>query len=306
MHDFGLMASSSEKCSFCHHDTMTPRNGWCLKDHTYAKLCPRCSNAFEDGTFCHLYHQHEDGWRKCDDCESIVHCGCIMALRTFEVNDSSGVTCKECIKKKSLVVSDIGASSVPNIKDCLQLEDCSSSTDIFATNFHAGEECLADPGKSKPLNYDVHNPDQATIEGNLEISQLYPSEPISDLVFLFEKKLTPTDCDIRAGRLLVPKLCAEKFLPQVPGQHRVPLSIEDTEGLSWQFILRWWLNRKSRKYVLDGTRKCVETMQWNVGDTLKFYRKHSDGTLIMKLEKTHATSSGSGAAVPGDDEIHQS
>jgi len=46
----------------------------------------------------------------------------------------------------------------------------------------------------------------------------------------------------------------------------MPLIVEDMGGQSWEFVLRWWLHKRSRKYVFYGTRKCVETMQWNAGD----------------------------------------
>ena len=36
-----------------------------------------------------------------------IHYGCIMAFNTFEQNETSGVTCKECIMKSGHLVWDI-------------------------------------------------------------------------------------------------------------------------------------------------------------------------------------------------------
>lgn len=121
-----------------------------------------------------------------------------------------------------------------------------------------------------------------------------------DLLFLFEKKLAPTDCDVKAGRFLLPKQCAEQYFPQFAGSQSMPLSIEDREGRSWLFVLRWWMYKKSRKYVLDGTRKCIEIMRWNMGDTMKFYRRVADGKLIFELQRTLAATPASNVPVPGD------
>ena len=61
----------------------------------------------------------------------------------------------------------------------------------------------------------------------------------------------------------------QKFLPMVPGQQSVPIMIKDTKGRPWDLTLRWWQNKNSRKYVLDGTKACVQEMHWNVGDVCK-------------------------------------
>lgn len=216
-----------------------------------------------------------------------------MSLNAFEINESYGITCKECVEKRNLGAFAIGAPSLdesqasptgasslaPALIDCVQLNDLGSSTELFA-----GGELLADPGSAMSPNDDMQNADKAVIESSLEIPQLRKS----DLIFLFQKKLTPTDCDPKSGRFLVPKFYAEKFLPMVPGQPSVPITIKDIKGRPWDLMLRWWQNKNRRKYVIDGTRACVQEMQWSVGDILKFYRNLPDNELIMDLVRTHA------------------
>ncbi|KAL2924763.1 B3 domain-containing transcription repressor VAL2 [Bienertia sinuspersici] len=173
-------------------------------------------------------------------------------------------------------VSSIGSSSSGSSpKDCFLLEDSCKFHDSVAG------ELLADPGRLKPLNDEMQERDKASHEGYLKQSQLTKSGRI----FLFEKKLTPSDCDLRVGRLLLPKLHAEKLIHQPPAQRKKLVVINDTEGGFWNFTMRWWPNKRSRKYVLDGARQCREKMQWNVGDILKFYRQLSDGKMIMELQK---------------------
>lgn len=164
-----LMASSSEKCFFCGEDVENPQVGWCLKNSTYAQLCHLCSFAFEQGTVCDIFHDYEDGWRNCDDCGKLVHCGCIMALKTFELNDTCGVTCKECITKNILMASQVDFPSyAPNPKDCFLLENSGSSTEVVTGKEHA------DTGSVKSLHDDLKNLDAAVIAENSQMSKPYP------------------------------------------------------------------------------------------------------------------------------------
>ncbi|KAJ8443440.1 hypothetical protein Cgig2_026227 [Carnegiea gigantea] len=179
---------------------------------------------------------------------------------------------RECVEKRNLgafaigapsldesQASPIGASSLaPALIDCVQLNDLGSSTELFA-----GGELLADPRSAMSPNDDMQNPDKAVIERSLEIPQLRKS----DLIFLFQKKLTPTDCDPKAGRFLVPKFYAEKFLPMVPGQPSVPITIKDIKGRPWDLMLRWWQNKNSRKKLPDN-ELIVDLIRLHAGVTV--------------------------------------
>ncbi|XP_057539242.1 B3 domain-containing transcription repressor VAL2-like isoform X1 [Amaranthus tricolor] len=191
-----------------------------------------------------------------------------MSLHLYEANDLCGVTCKVCIGKKSLV-SDIGTSNASSSpEDSFQSDDSSS----FPENVI---------GESEPPNDENQNTDTEITEGDLDQYQL----PNSGLIFLFEKHLTPADCDAKSGRLQLTKLQGEKLLDQTPENRIIYVDVEDIVGNRWNLKLRWWSTKNGRRYIFDGTRKCCQKMQWNAGDTLKFYRQISDGKLILELQK---------------------
>ncbi|XP_056682329.1 uncharacterized protein [Spinacia oleracea] len=90
------------------------------------------STAYEHGTLCDKYHHDDDGWRHCDECDRQVHCGCIMGQNTYEINDTCGVTCMDCL---------IGSPVVSSVGDTSFL-DAGSSSDFKVLT---GIELLADP-----------------------------------------------------------------------------------------------------------------------------------------------------------------
>ncbi|KAK8706143.1 hypothetical protein V6N13_049718 [Hibiscus sabdariffa] len=114
----------------------------------------------------------------------------------------------------------------------------------------------------------------------------------SSLVPLFEKELTPSDTDIKKGRLLLPKRCAERLLqayfPKISEQQGIFLTVEDTKGNAWKLHFRFWTNTNGRMYFLEGLRDCMTLMQWAAGDTVTFYKREEDGKLVMGLKKHEA------------------
>lgn len=88
---------------------------------------------------------------------------------------------------------------------------------------------------------------------------------------LFEKVLSPSDAG-RIGRLVLPKACAEAFLPRILQSEGVPLQFQDIMGNEWTFQFRFWPNNNSRMYVLEGVTPCIQSLQLNAGDTVTFSR----------------------------------
>ncbi|KAL5102229.1 hypothetical protein RYX36_006556 [Vicia faba] len=93
----------------------------------------------------------------------------------------------------------------------------------------------------------------------------------STIVPLFEKVLSPSDAG-RIGRLVLPKACAEAFLPPISQSEGVPLQFQDLKGNEWTFQFRFWPNNNSRMYVLEGVTPCIQALQLNAGDTVTFSR----------------------------------
>ncbi|XP_010060502.2 uncharacterized protein LOC104448400 isoform X1 [Eucalyptus grandis] len=85
-------------CFYCKRGPARLRSGWRLSSGGYAQLCDECASAYEDGTFCETYHSNADGWRNCNTCQKLLHCGCIMSAHAFVVLDFGGVSCMDCLR----------------------------------------------------------------------------------------------------------------------------------------------------------------------------------------------------------------
>ncbi|XWS09928.1 hypothetical protein CRYUN_Cryun39dG0032100 [Craigia yunnanensis] len=91
----------------------------------------------------------------------------------------------------------------------------------------------------------------------------------SSLIPLFEKELTASDADLRNGRLVLPKRCAEAFFPKISGPQGIFIVVQDTKGNDWELYYRYWSNTNGKMYVLEGLKDYIILMQWEAGDTDK-------------------------------------
>ncbi|XP_078436033.1 B3 domain-containing protein Os07g0679700-like [Wolffia australiana] len=106
----------------------------------------------------------------------------------------------------------------------------------------------------------------------------------SIIVPLFDKVLSASDAG-RIGRLVLPKACAEAYLPPISQPEGLPLRIQDAKGRDWVFQFRFWPNNNSRMYVLEGVTSCIQSMQLQAGDTVTFSRIEPEGKLLMGFRK---------------------
>ncbi|XP_030550984.1 B3 domain-containing protein Os07g0563300-like [Rhodamnia argentea] len=95
-HPVCFSGDEESTCFYCKRGTAQLRPGWRLSNGGYAQLCDECASAYEDGTFCETYHPNADGWRNCNTCQKLLHCGCIMSAHAFVVLDFGGVSCMDC------------------------------------------------------------------------------------------------------------------------------------------------------------------------------------------------------------------
>ncbi|KAL4563157.1 hypothetical protein LXL04_027192 [Taraxacum kok-saghyz] len=101
---------------------------------------------------------------------------------------------------------------------------------------------------------------------------------------LFEKVLSASDAG-RIGRLVLPKKCAEAYLPPISQPEGYPLVVQDLKGKDWVLQFRFWPNNNSRMYVLEGVTPCIQSMQLQAGDTVTFSRLEPEGKLVMGFRK---------------------
>ncbi|XP_039017245.1 B3 domain-containing protein LFL1-like isoform X2 [Hibiscus syriacus] len=110
----------------------------------------------------------------------------------------------------------------------------------------------------------------------------------SSLVPLFSKELTVSDADMRNGRLVLPKRCAEVYFPNISGQQGIFLMVQDTKGNDWELYFHYWSNSNGKMYLLEGLKDYMVLMKWEVGDTVTFYKREEDGKLFMGFKKYQA------------------
>ncbi|XP_029130352.1 B3 domain-containing transcription repressor VAL2 isoform X2 [Cajanus cajan] len=48
------------------------RKGWTLRSGEFADLCDKCGSAYEQSTYCDMFHSNDSGWRECTSCDKIA------------------------------------------------------------------------------------------------------------------------------------------------------------------------------------------------------------------------------------------
>ncbi|XP_011098358.1 B3 domain-containing protein Os07g0563300-like isoform X1 [Sesamum indicum] len=257
------MASSSRlSCFHCQDSSSSPghfRNGWRLRSGEYAQLCPRCACVYEEGRFCETFHSNDDGWRDCESCGKLVHCGCIVSFNTHLLLDFGGIICMECSRFNFLLARNRCLSLEPEIRAKEPYQERTGQALLEAQCWHRVTD--------------------------LDLQQVSRS-PKATVTPLFEKILSASDADLKLARLIIPKRCAEAFFPDISALHGLRIKIQDTEGNEWEFHYRYWLNGGSRIYVLEGLRDYMVSKKWQPGDTVTFYRVDPGGKVVMGLRKT--------------------
>ncbi|XP_060200428.1 B3 domain-containing protein Os07g0563300-like isoform X3 [Lycium barbarum] len=256
---FISMASSATNfCFQCEDSTnsVTFRNGWRLRSGKFAQLCHRCASVYEYGRFCETFHSNDDGWRDCESCGKLVHCGCIASFNTYLLLDFGGIMCMECSKKNIILARD----------RCLSDE----------TPVSTGESRV---DAAQTVVEPQYRP--RVTERELKKISINP---------LFQKLLSASDADLTLSRLVIPKKCAEAFFPCLSGPHRIPINMLDTEGKEWNFHFRFWPNSRSKMYVLEGLRDYMVLKRWQAGDFVTFYRIEPGQKLVMGLRNSSTTS----------------
>nr|GEW09847.1 B3 domain-containing protein [Tanacetum cinerariifolium] len=74
------MASSKNSCFNCNEFTSDPlMNGWKCFTGEHAQLCYYCHSIYKSEEFCETFHSDKDGWKECEACNKLIHCGCLAS-----------------------------------------------------------------------------------------------------------------------------------------------------------------------------------------------------------------------------------
>ncbi|CAJ2652826.1 unnamed protein product [Trifolium pratense] len=403
------------------------KKGWSLISGGFAKLCNKCGLAYENSVFCDQFHRLEAGWRECNNCKKLIHCGCIVSKSLFEYLDFGGIGCVTCVKASQLCldagnanrfahitknnandryaehtdgglsVERVGKGNLMQLRKTAEAGETSfwpqaqrdgvfssigskseeincrfNKTDTGFLNVmkHSSHLSALTTSENNRPTWETKSRDESLslkislgtssrncvlpsakeiVEGKLEgkassISQQgHNSYPIlakqpktgvtlnletnkgmislprigrppadvkgknqllsrywpritdqeleklsgdlkSKIVPLFEKVLSPSDAG-RIGRLVLPKACAEAFLPPIDQSEGVPLLFQDIKGNEWTFQFRFWPNNNSRMYVLEGVTPCIQFLRLNAGDTVTFSRIDSGEKFVLGFRR---------------------
>ncbi|PIN23858.1 hypothetical protein CDL12_03417 [Handroanthus impetiginosus] len=122
------MASSSRmSCFQCQDSSSKPdrfRNGWRLHSG---------HSVYEEGRFCETFHSNDDGWRDCESCGKLVHCGCIVSFNTHLLLDFGGIICMECSRFNFLLARNRYLSLEREIRDRESYQEASGQADPKST-----------------------------------------------------------------------------------------------------------------------------------------------------------------------------
>ncbi|XP_071697468.1 B3 domain-containing protein Os07g0563300 isoform X2 [Rutidosis leptorrhynchoides] len=164
-------------------------------------------------------------------------------------------------------------------RQCLDNNGAGPSLEIQAHNAKSRVETLA---RTQPLPlYSPRITDQ-------DLQQIYGCSN-TKITPLFEKVLSASDAG-KIGRLVLPKKCAEAYLPPLSQPEGYPLVIQDLKGKDWVLQYRYWPNNNSKMYVLEGVNPCIQSMQLQAGDTVTFSRLEPEGKLVIGSKKTSIAS----------------
>jgi hypothetical protein len=86
------------------------------------------------------------------------------------------------------------------------------------------------------------------------------------------------------GRVILPKKGAECHLPQVDVKEGVLMPMADHDCMKrWVFRYKWWLNNKSRMYVLENTGDFMKYHDLKEKDAMTLY-EDGVGTIVVRGE----------------------
>ncbi|CAL5218626.1 g327 [Coccomyxa viridis] len=97
--------------------------------------------------------------------------------------------------------------------------------------------------------------------------------------FCFDKVLTSSDAGGH-GRVVIPKVHARAYLPNLEDKQGIHVDMIDTFGTRHRFRYCSWINNSSRMYLLEGVAPALNALKLKAGDILIF-GKTKQGELLL-------------------------
>ncbi|GKA04691.1 B3 domain-containing protein-like protein isoform X1 [Tanacetum coccineum] len=255
-------SSSTSSCFQCHDSSSKCfKNGWKLRNGEHAHLCFKCACVYEEGRFCETFHSTDDGWRDCESCGKLVHCGCVVSFNQYFLLDLGGIICIECSKQKFIL----------------------ARSQRYAHGFQTDPTDV--PYLAKRVQIEPHYR-PPSIDSDI---QCIPKTSKAVLNPLFEKLLSASD--VKSGRIVIPRRDAENFFPAVSEPRGIRMNILDMESKDWEVRFHYWLQKNCKTYVLEGLRDFMASRILQAGEivyfcSVTFYREEPGGRMVIGISKT--------------------
>ncbi|KAK8486867.1 hypothetical protein V6N12_055802 [Hibiscus sabdariffa] len=260
--------------------------------------------AFNEGRFCDAFHPEEDGWRECASCKkappqcspNVGHPELMLqaadSLQVPSADPEKMITGRKIDSCTLVGGIKLGVDPIPSagcvVRNVSPNKVATPTTPGFVHQAQSPpaeteEDSVSSPAETKrsrrkngrKRRKDAKKQTQVQYRyspraSSLELREICRQSK-STLVPLFEKELTVSDADLRSGRLVLPKRCAERlpqaYFPKISGQQGIFLTVQDTNGNDWELFFRYWTNSNGKMYVLEGIKDYMILMQWEAGDT---------------------------------------
>ncbi|CAL0306301.1 unnamed protein product [Lupinus luteus] len=152
------------------------RRGWALRSGEFADLCDKCGFAYEQSTYCDVFHSTDSGWRECTFCGKRIHCGCVVSMSQLELLDTGGVSCINCAR--NLGIQPVATTEKPNESETSKVKNVSQQNFISLANqlnvrgMQIGHYALNDGLRwwLKP-----HNVDTSETSAEIKVEEVSPS-----------------------------------------------------------------------------------------------------------------------------------
>nr|XP_023876292.1 B3 domain-containing transcription factor FUS3-like [Quercus suber] len=103
--------------------------------------------------------------------------------------------------------------------------------------------------------------------------------------FLFEKTLRKSD--VTVGRILIPKIETELYMPRLDSRKGIIMNLTDMDYQQvWSFRFRFWINNSSRMYLFENTKDFIRDKHLVVGDSIMIFKDDQTGNHFIRGIKT--------------------
>ncbi|XP_010536997.1 PREDICTED: B3 domain-containing transcription repressor VAL1-like [Tarenaya hassleriana] len=298
------MADRRAPCHNCDSVTAVSHRGWRLNSGAYAVLCRRCWSAYEDGTFCEIFHSNYSGWTFCERCDRVIHCNCAISFGQYVTTDLDGVICKACHDCVDAAVKKELPSDT-TITKILQRSNAGPSGTkdaVASSSAQAAAPTHDEPADPAVKTEASRQGDGAHVSGTSgrkrdalvpDASGWVPLHPRYRLnarsipsstdskVLVLEKRLSAKDANSKHGSITIPKRIAETYFCKLSLGTLASVAVKDKDGVDWNLMLSLEPKGSRLMYTLQGLGHFISQGQCKAGDKVTLHMVEGSRRFII-------------------------